>query len=181
MLNVVRSLAVVFLATGSAMAQSGDPTGTWLNADKDGIVQLGDCGQLRGQPASGTLCGNVAWIRDAVDRTTGRPPVDGKNIDPALRNRPIVGLPVLTDLRPSSTRGRWDGRIYNIDDGKTYTARVTLTADNQLQVEGCVLLICRGEAWTRQALPATQPARPATPAARPPALTGCDLIIWRAD
>ena len=157
---VLRGLALVVLTASGALAQPAGPVGTWLNQDKDGIVQIGDCGLLRGQPASGALCGNVAWIRDAVDRTTGRPPVDGKNADPALRNRPILGLTVLSDLRPASSN-RWDGRIYNIDDGKSYTAKVTLIADNQLQVEGCVLLICRGETWTRQALPATQPARPA--------------------
>lgn len=164
MSRLLGGLAVVVMSVGSAAAQSGDPVGTWLNADKDGIVQIGDCREL-GHGAAGTLCGVVAWIRDAVDPTTGRPPVDGKNANPALRSRPIMGLPVLTELRPSSAN-RWDGKVYNIDDGKTYSGKVTLVSGNQLRVEGCVMLMCQGETWTRQALPATRPAQ--APAARSP-------------
>jgi uncharacterized protein (DUF2147 family) len=135
----------LFIATGSA-GHAQDATGTWLVEDKDGIVQIGPCG--------GGLCGKVIWIRDPIDKATGRPPVDEKNADPALRTRPIMGLQVLSNLQPSSTAKRWDGRVYNIDDGKTYTARVTLLGSTQLRVEGCVLMVCRGETWTRQAPPA---------------------------
>jgi uncharacterized protein (DUF2147 family) len=108
------------------------------------MVQIGDCGALRGQGASGALCGKVVWIRDAVDKATGRPPVDIRNADPALRARPIMGLTVLSDLKPAGTPGRWDGRVYNIDDDKTYNARVTLVGAAQLKVEGCVMMICQG-------------------------------------
>jgi uncharacterized protein (DUF2147 family) len=160
---VLRGLAIMFLMTSGTLAQPTGPVGTWLNQDKDGIVQIGDCGLLRGQPTTGALCGVVAWIRDTVDRATGRPPVDAKNADPALRTRPIMGLPVLLDMRTTSTAGRWDGRLYNIDDGKTYTGKLTLLPDNRLRVEGCVMLICQGETWTRQALPDTPRPRPAGP------------------
>jgi uncharacterized protein (DUF2147 family) len=141
----------MLIAAGAAQAQ--DATGAWLNQDKDGMVQIGDCGALRGRSASGALCGKVIWIRDAIDKATGRPPVDARNTDPALRTRPIMGLTVLSDLKPAGTPGRWDGRVYNIDDGKTYNARVTLVGANGLKVEGCVMMLCQGETWTRQAPP----------------------------
>lgn len=142
----VGALTFAVIMGGGTAAQAQDATGTWLNADKDGIVQIGACG--------GALCGKVVWIRDAIDKATGRPPVDAKNADPALRSRPIMGLQILSDLKPSSTANRWDGRVYNIDDGKSYSAKVTLLGANQLKVEGCVMMICQSETWTRQALPA---------------------------
>ncbi|HWM46766.1 MAG TPA: DUF2147 domain-containing protein [Xanthobacteraceae bacterium] len=162
MIRALCALTLFSSLPAAASAQTAMPAGTWLNEDKDGMVEIADCGRLRGQPETGLLCGHVVWIRDAVDRTTGRPPVDAKNVDPKLRGRPILGLPVVLDMRPSAASGRWDGRIYNIDDGKTYTGKLTALPDGRLRVEGCVMLVCQGETWTRQ-------ASPATPAARSPA------------
>jgi uncharacterized protein (DUF2147 family) len=141
----VGALVLASLVAGSSAGFAQDATGTWLNEDKDGIVQITPCG--------GGLCGKVIWIRDAIDKATGRPPVDGKNADPALRTRPIMGLQVLSDLKPSSTPNRWEGRVYSLDDGKSFNARVTMLGANQIKVEGCVLMVCRGETWTRQAPP----------------------------
>lgn len=153
MKTIARAAVVLLTTAGTSAAQTLDAAGTWLNADKDGIVQIGDCGSLRGQPARGALCGKVVWIRDALDRTTGRPPVDSKNSDPALRSRPIVGLLVLNDMKSSGNDTRWEGTVYNIDDGKTYSGKLTLLHADQLKVEGCVMMLCRGEIWTRQAVP----------------------------
>jgi uncharacterized protein (DUF2147 family) len=144
----VGALALAVIIGGGAAAHAQDATGTWLNADKDGIVQISACGAA--------LCGKVVWIRDTIDKATGRPPVDAKNADPALRSRPIMGLQVLSDLKPSSALNRWDGRVYSIDDGKTFSAKVTLLGANQLRVEGCVMVVCQGETWTRQAVPAAR-------------------------
>jgi uncharacterized protein (DUF2147 family) len=141
------------LACLVAPVQAADAIGTWLNEDRDGVVQIGDCGTLRKVAPTGSLCGVVVWIRDAVDAATGRPPVDKKNADPALRGRPIMGLQVISQMRPSKASNRWDGRIYNIDDGKTYTGTLTLKSEGQLRVEGCVAIVCSGETWTRQAPP----------------------------
>ena len=148
----IKLLATVALAFAiSSPARAADPSGTWLNEDKDGIIQIGDCGILRKSPPVGALCGVVVWIRDAIDPATGKPPVDKKNADPALRNRPIMGLQVLTQMRPSKTPNRWEGSVYNIDDGRTYAGSLTLGGDGHLRVEGCVAIACSGETWTRQA------------------------------
>ena len=41
-----------------------------------------------------------------------------------------------------------DGTIWAPDDDKTYRSNMELQGD-VLQVEGCVLIICRGQDWTR--------------------------------
>jgi len=160
-----RVAAALVLIAACAPARAADIAGTWLNEDRDGIVRIDDCGALRGTATNGTLCGVVVWIRDAVDPATGLPPVDRRNADPALRDRPILGLEVVSDMRPSSTPGRWDGRIYNIDDGKSYGGNLIAQGDT-LRVQGCVMLICQGETWTRAPLPAGAAPAGRTPAAQ---------------
>jgi uncharacterized protein (DUF2147 family) len=148
------------LALAGAAANAADPKGAWLNEDQDGIVQIADCG--------GLLCGTVVWIKNPIDPATGRPVTDKKNTDAALRERPIMGLQVISAMKPSSTAGKWDGRIYSIDDGKTFNGNLVMKSDNEMRVQGCVLLICQGENWTRTAMPAaTAPAQPGRAAPAP--------------
>jgi uncharacterized protein (DUF2147 family) len=142
-----------------------DPIGTWINEDKDGIVQIGDCGMLASAAPSGTLCGNVVWLKTPIDPATGRPQADRHNIDPAHRGRPILGMQVISQMRPSGTPGRWEGRVYDLDSGKTYDGSLIVRSATQMRVQGCQFLICQGEEWMRQAIPDT--AAPRSPAAQP--------------
>ncbi len=75
---------------------------------------------------------------------------DQRNEDPALRNRPMLGLHMLT-LRPGERPTVFDGEVYNPQDGKTYSGYVELLGPDALRLNGCVLynVICRGEDWVR--------------------------------
>ena len=73
---------------------------------------------------------------------------DNKNPNPALKSRPIVGLPLFSAMRPVAP-GKWSGQIYNADDGGTYASSITLAGADTLRVEGCVGALCGGETWTR--------------------------------
>jgi uncharacterized protein (DUF2147 family) len=177
------SIAARAALCGAAMlvgtaAYAADATGTWLNEDKDAIVQIADCSAVVGPaatrapspPPSGQLCGTVVWLKTPIDPATGAPALDKKNTDPSLRGRSILGMRGISGMRSTSTAGRWDGRVYNVDDGKSYDGSMILKSDNELRVQGCVLLICQGETWTRSAMPAapagTTPVRP-SPATAP--------------
>ncbi|WP_172125315.1 MULTISPECIES: DUF2147 domain-containing protein [unclassified Devosia] len=76
--------------------------------------------------------------------------VDARNKEPELRNRPMLGLQILT-LRPSDKPAVFDGSIYNPEDGNTYSGYVQVTGPDALRLNGCVLfnVICRGEEWVR--------------------------------
>jgi uncharacterized protein (DUF2147 family) len=75
---------------------------------------------------------------------------DMRNKDPQLRNRPMLGLQILT-LRPGDKPAVFDGEIYNPEDGNTYSGYVQVTGPDALRLNGCVLfnVICRGEDWVR--------------------------------
>jgi hypothetical protein len=165
-------LILALSTLGLGLAQAADPTGTWLVAGQDAIVRIADCASLRVPPErsgapSGTLCGVVVWLKEPIDPATGKPRVDSLNVDPAKNGQPILGMQGIFDMRPSREPEQWEGRVYNIDDGKTYDGNVIMKSDNELYVQGCFMMFCRGEQWVRQDVPA--PPKPAPPVKPPQA------------
>lgn len=129
------------LAAPSARAQgAGEATGVWMTQAGDARVRVSKCG-------SG-ICGVIVGLKDPIDPATGKPQVDDKNPNPALRKRPMIGLSLFSGMQPSAP-GKWSGQIYNADDGSSYASNVSVTGPNSLKVEGCVGALCGGENWTR--------------------------------
>ena len=60
-----------------------------------------------------------------------------------------IGQRLFFDMKPSGENS-WAGAAFNPDDGKRYTAKLTLSGDH-LVTAGCVLggLICKSFDWTR--------------------------------
>ncbi|MDB5473377.1 MAG: hypothetical protein JWP99_680 [Devosia sp.] len=75
---------------------------------------------------------------------------DQRNKDPALRQRPMLGLQILS-MRPSDKPYVYDGDIYNPEDGNTYSGYIEMLGPDLVRLNGCVLfnVICRGEDWVR--------------------------------
>ncbi len=128
----------LLLAVDPAQADEG-LAGRWMTPGAAAIVELAPCSGTSG------LCGTIRWLWDAVDEK-GRPRLDAQNADTSLRARPLVGLSILSGLTQSS-KGGWEGRIYNPEDGQTYRATVRQTAADTLAIEGCVLFICQKQMW----------------------------------
>jgi len=123
-----------------AQADTSNLEGIWMSADGGARVRIASCGN--------GICGNIVWLREPIDRSTGRPKTDKHNPNAAQRTRPMLGLQVISGMKPEG-QGRYSGQIYNADDGKTYRSKLTLLSSNQAKVEGCVLVFCKGETWTR--------------------------------
>jgi uncharacterized protein (DUF2147 family) len=135
------AILAALLAAPSARAQgAGDATGTWMTQAGDARVRVSKCG-------SG-ICGVIVGLRDPNDPATGKPQVDDKNPNPALKRRPMIGLPLFSGMHPTGP-AKWSGQIYNADDGSTYASNVSVTGADALRVEGCVGALCGGENWTR--------------------------------
>ena len=135
----ITALALSLVTMSPAIA--GDPRGDWLTKDRDAKVRVADC--------DGGLCGTVVWLKDPIDPATGKPVADKHNVDHALRTRPLMGVQIVLDMKPSGTADKWTGHIYNSDDGKTYRGSIALPSPTTLKVEGCVLSFCEAEIWTR--------------------------------
>lgn len=126
-----------------ASAFAADPLGTWLTGDKKGKVRIVNCG--------GAICGSLVWIDEPLDPETKKPKIDKRNADASKQSRPLLGIPIVLNMKPSSTPQSWEGDVYNAEDGKTYSGSFTLTGANTAQLKGCVLggLICKAQTWTR--------------------------------
>ena len=138
MKKLLASAAILVLGTGSAIA--ADPIGDWLVKDGYGIIRIDNC--------NGKMWGIVAWEKE--------PGFDKENPDPAKKNRPLLGTPVLLGLAPAKEAGKWTGEIYNSNNGKLYQATIGLANENTLDLEGCLVWpLCQTQQWTRmKALPA---------------------------
>lgn len=139
--GLIAVFSIVLCASFSAFAQdTADPSGIWLTQAGDAKVQVSRC--------STGVCGVVVWLREPIDQATGKPAVDDKNPNQALRQRSMIGLPLFSGMRATGP-ARWAGHVYNADDGGTYQSDIAMTGPNTLRVNGCVGALCGGENWTR--------------------------------
>jgi len=128
------------LATGPAIA--ADLTGVWLTANGESEIEIGSC--------EDAFCGKILQILKPHNGQDG-PSTDVNNPDPSLRDQPILGLTILTGLKPSGDADEWKGTVYNPDDGKNYDVTLTLKHDGDvLKVKGCLAyILCDSQKWTR--------------------------------
>jgi uncharacterized protein (DUF2147 family) len=147
-------IATGLTATGQAQAASADPTGIWRKAqegERPGKIELFRCGSGKRY-----LCAKIVWLKDPND-SNGRPLHDVRNENPSLRDRPILGLPIINGLAPAGPNV-WKGNIYNPEDGNTYSATLTLVSRNQINLKGCkAWLLCGERTWLRTSLPKPEP------------------------
>ena len=101
-------------------AIASQPYGMWSKGNV--TVKVANCG--------GKLCGNIVALQ------TTRAKSDGNNPDVSKRNRSLIGLPVLIEMKPTGD-GEWRGFIYNPVDGNTYAATISILG-NTLVVIGCL-------------------------------------------
>jgi len=112
-IKIALSLLGLAVLNAAAMAESGnDPSGIWLTQAGEAKVQVSHCGNA--------ICGTIVWLKSPIDKATGKPQVDDKNPDPVKARRPIIGLHLFHNMKP--TGSKWSGRIYNADNGKTYAS-----------------------------------------------------------
>jgi uncharacterized protein (DUF2147 family) len=124
-------------------AVAADPLGTWLTGDKKGKVRIVNCG--------GAICGSLVWVDQPLDPETKKPKLDKRNADASKQSRPLIGIPIVLNMKPGNAPQTWEGDVYNAEDGKTYSGSFALTGANTAQLKGCVLggLICKAQTWTR--------------------------------
>lgn len=119
-----------------------DPSGTWLTEDGRARIRVERCG-----PRLEQVCGYIVWLKNPAD-AKGEPYVDRYNPDPAKRTRPLLGHQLIMGLMPRAV-GRFDGEIYNAENGRSYQISVSREAPDRLKIKGCMLaLLCATETWT---------------------------------
>lgn len=129
------------LLVGPVAAAPSDIAGTWLSGDGDGLIKI--------QVDGGTI---TARILGSPTPDPERAKTDVRNPDPALRDRPLVGLDIFDGFIYDGD-GQWSGGfIYDPNSGKTYRGKLRLVDGNTLEVRGFIgiSLIGRTDTWLRQ-------------------------------
>ena len=125
-------LALILILIEPALA---DPTGLWV--DKDGWT-------IRIQPCGADLCAVIASVKPPLDPATGQPWTDKNNSDSSKRSRPLIGVEVLSGMRPNAQR-KWSGQLYDPERGVTLSGNLLELDQDTVRIEGCLLFICGGE------------------------------------
>jgi uncharacterized protein (DUF2147 family) len=118
-----------------AMAQDASKVaGVWQS--QSGITRV------KVTPCGAGLCAHVVWQKS--------PSKDVHNEDPNKRDRPVVGLQLVSNMKAAGP-GEWTGSIYNYEDGKTYSGKVKQVSANAIEIGGCVMggMICQSKTWTK--------------------------------
>lgn len=127
----------------------------------EGVWQTPDQAQMTIEECEAGLCGKLSKIVITEQHTKqyGVQPesiqieelTDVFNKDPGLRDRPMLGLQILT-LKATDNPWRFEGEIYNPQDGNTYTGEINVKDADNIILKGCALyVLCQEQTWTRVA------------------------------
>ncbi len=122
------------LGLNAQNVKADDVLGIWSTAGNESHVEI--------YKKDGKYYGKIIWLKFPIDSTTGKPKLDTKNPDPALRSRPVLGLNMLSHFVYDKGDEEWkDGEIYDPKHGKTYSCYMEFPDKknlNRLKIRGYV-------------------------------------------
>ena len=129
--------AVPAVGQSATASETAAPIGRWLTDNGNLEVEIGRCGEA--------LCGTVVKVLANRSMSGG-----GEMV--AADNRSPLGMTVLKDFKAAGG-GEWQGEIYNRENAKTYSCKISLSTPDQLTVRPYVGLPLFGKTlrWTRVA------------------------------
>jgi uncharacterized protein (DUF2147 family) len=141
-ITIKNALVFLVILLANVSVASDAIEGVWITADGDGLIEI----QLQDEQLSGVIAGSVS---DPEREKPAR--YDDLNPDPDLRERPLLGLAIFTNLLPSANN-KWKGQVYDPNTGKTYQCTLTLVDANTLKLRGYIgfSLLGKTRMWTRK-------------------------------
>ena len=123
-----------------AQAQTDPIEHTWYNEKQTAKIQVY-------RATDGKYYGKITWLKEPL--RDGKVKVDRNNPVEARKNDPIMGLLILKAFKKDGENGYDDGTIYDPENGKTYSCKITHKG-NKLDVRGYVgfSLFGRTTVWT---------------------------------
>ncbi len=132
------TLAAALGLTGATSAAAAGPEGLWNTPVHHGVVEVYDCGA--------DVCARIVTSDNLKRDPTEK---DVKNKDPALRDRLLKGLTVMSDFKGGPTEWK-DGHAYNPADGGTYHGSMKMVDSDTIRLTGCIIFpLCQTQTWTR--------------------------------
>lgn len=137
---------LLFSSLGYAL-EGNDIIGEWITEDKDCRVQIFKKGQH--------YFGKIAALKypyympGELSGMDGKPRLDSRNQNEALRSRPMVGIELMKNFQFDASNKWSGGSIYDPKNGKTYNCEISLAENGTLLVRGYigVSLLGRTAVW----------------------------------
>jgi uncharacterized protein (DUF2147 family) len=136
--------ALVLLPWAADAAPPDAILGTWLTDDGASKAEV-----TAGKAADGSTVyeGKLSWLKEPM--RDGKPLRDPNNSDAVLRERPILGLSILSGFKATAD-GAWSGgTVYSPRAGKSFPADLSLQPDGRLQLKVKTGMLSRTDYWTR--------------------------------
>jgi uncharacterized protein (DUF2147 family) len=109
--------------------------GTWLVQTKDSKIQIYE--------KNNKYYGKIIWLKNPNAK-------DDHNPNPALRQRPALGIVLLNNFIYNPTEKLWQaGTIYNPRDGNSYRSELQMKDKNTLIIRGYWTIFYKTEILTR--------------------------------
>jgi uncharacterized protein (DUF2147 family) len=143
--RIFLSLSILTLLSLAAAARAETPedaiVGDWYTPRREAKIRIYRC--------ESSFCGKIVWIQKQEE--TGEVIRDTNNPVKALRDRPVLGIEILREVRPQGGSVWSVGKLYDPKSGKSYKGKARLEGENKLVLRGYVLipLFGRSETWIR--------------------------------
>jgi uncharacterized protein (DUF2147 family) len=140
----VMAAALSLIQVGQAATPQDAIAGTWLTDDGGSKV---DVVAIKAADGSTSYSGRVSWLKEPM--RDGKPLRDASNDDAALRDRPILGLEILSGFKATGD-GVWTGgMLYSPRRGESFPADLSLLPDGSLELRVKAGLMTKTVRWTR--------------------------------
>ena len=136
--------AIVFAAIAAPTWAQMSPVGLWRSMDdKTGEAKS----EIRIEDKGGALEGRI----EKLLRKDADPAAKCVECKDALKDQPMVGLPIITGAKKAEGKDVWEGgKILDPENGKQYTLRLTPADGGQkLEVRGSIGPFGRTQTWQR--------------------------------
>jgi len=128
---------------GQAATPQDAIVGTWLTDDGASKV---DVSATKAADGSSVYAGKVSWLKEPM--RDGKPLRDVNNADTGLRERPILGIEILSGFK--ATAAGWSGgTVYSPRAGKSFPADLSIAPDGRLQLKVKAGIMSKTDYWTR--------------------------------
>jgi len=129
--------------TGHAAAPQDAIVGTWLTDDGASKV---DVSASKAADGSSVYAGKLTWLKEPM--RDGKPLRDANNADAGLRERPVLGIEILSGFKASAA-GWSGGTVYSPRAGKSFPADLSIAPDGRLQLKVKAGIMSKTDYWTR--------------------------------
>ncbi len=119
---------------------ANDIKGLWFTNEKEALVEVYE-NNLQ-------YYGKVLSLAQPFDKK-GHPKKDHRNKDPRLKERSLIGINTLYDLKYNAARQQWEGKVYIPLTGMEVDAVITLEDHNTMHIRGSFGGVRKTQVWVR--------------------------------